>query len=103
MKKWIGAYTLFLVVSLAIVGFSSFTSSSRLDDSSQKIYVQNKCSSDVKIYVTQSGGGSSYTIDHGSTKIMSLDPGQKIYDGNQSKLFYEVTSSSEGKTVVVCQ
>jgi hypothetical protein len=103
MKKWIGAYTLFLIASLSIVAFSSFRNSTRLDDSSQKIYVQNKCTSDFKIYVTQSGGGSTYTVDHGSTKIMSLDPGQKIYDGNQSKLFYEVTSSSEGKTVVVCQ
>ncbi len=101
MKKIISV-TLVLMAGVITAGvFSSFKKADSNPDS-LKVYVQNKCSSDVKIYVTQSGGGSTYTIEDGSTKPMALDPGQKIYDESRSTLIYEVTSSSEGKTVVVC-
>src|SRR5689334_12425421 len=101
MKKMIGASALFIVAIAATFVFSSFN---RLDDSTQvKVYIQNKCSTDFKIYVTQSGGGGTYTIDHNSTKTMTIEAGQKIYDGNKNKMFHEVTTASEGKTIVVCQ
>jgi hypothetical protein len=102
MKKIIGTSVLFIAAVVTTLVFSSFN---RLDeDSTQvKVYVQNKCSTDFKIYVTQSGGGGTYTIDHNSTKTMTIEAGQKIYDGNKNKLFHEVTTSSEGKTIVVCE
>ncbi|HYG51111.1 MAG TPA: hypothetical protein VD905_09425 [Flavobacteriales bacterium] len=67
-----------------------------------KVYIKNNCSTDFKIYVTQSGGGGTYTIDYNSTKTMTIEAGQKIYDGPKNKLFHEVTTASEGKTIVVC-
>src|SRR5687767_11586455 len=104
MKKWIGVSALFIVAAITTVTFSSFKKSPRLDENPQrKVYVQNKCSTDFKIYVTQSGGGGTYTIDHNSTKTMTIEEGQKIYDGNKNKMFHEVTTSSEGKTIVVCE
>ncbi len=95
--------SVFLFAAVTSVGiFSSFNKASS-DGPQIKVYIQNKCSTDFKIYVTQSGGGGTYTIDHNSTKTMTIEAGQKIYDGNKNTLFHEVTTSSEGKTIVVCQ
>ena len=79
---------------------SSFTH--RAGGQQVKVYIKNNCSSDFKIYVTQSGGGSAYTIDHNSTKPMTIEAGQKILDEKDRKVIHEVSASSEGKTVVVC-
>jgi hypothetical protein len=96
--------SVFLIAATTTVGiFSSFNSTSSADGPQIKVYIQNKCSTDFKIYVTQSGGGGTYTIDHNSTKTMTIEQGQKIYDGPKNKLIHEVTASSEGKTIVVCE
>jgi len=70
---------------------------------SVKVYLKNKCSSDVEVYITQSGGGSKYTVEDGTEKPFSLEAGQKIYDEDQKNLIHEVTSGDDGKTVVVCE
>jgi uncharacterized membrane-anchored protein YitT (DUF2179 family) len=91
----------FVAVGAAIaLGSYSFTPSKK--GGFIKIYLENKCSSDVTVYITQSGGGSKYTIDDKTSKSFSLQDGQKVYDENQKELIAEITSSSEGKTYIVC-
>ena len=101
MKRNMRLAVLMICMLVSVAVFSSFKGAPN-NDASIKVYVENKCSKDVRIYVTQSGGGATYTVDHNSTKIMSLEAGQKIYDENQRNLIAEITSSSEGKTVVIC-
>jgi hypothetical protein len=84
-----------LVVTGLLTGFKSPSPQVHLN-------IQNNCNTDVKIYVTQSGGGTTYTIDHNHTRPMTIEAGQKIYDGNQKYVMHEVSTSSEGKTVVIC-
>ncbi len=66
-----------------------------------KVYLQNKCSSDAKFKVASPGSSTHYTVDDGSKKPMTFMEGTKIYDVD-GNMVHEVTSSSEGKTVVVC-
>jgi len=68
-----------------------------------KVYLKNDCSSDVKIYVTQSGGGALYTCDDKTTKAETFQAGQKLMDADQKHVIHEITTASEGKTIVVCQ
>jgi hypothetical protein len=42
-------------------------------------------------------------VEDGTEKPFSLEAGQKIYDEDQKNLIHEVTSSDDGKTVVVCE
>jgi hypothetical protein len=66
-----------------------------------KVYLQNKCSSDAKFKVASPGSSTHYTVDDGSKKPMTFMEGTKIYD-TDGNLVHTVSSSSEGKTVVVC-
>ncbi len=66
-----------------------------------KVYLQNKCSSDVKVKVASPGSSTYYTVEDGSKKPMTFVEGTKIYD-SEGNMVHEVTSSSEGTTVVVC-
>jgi hypothetical protein len=103
MKKWIGISALTIVAIATIFTFSSFKNSSSFDDGSVKVYLQNKCSKDVRIFITQTGGGGTYTIDHNSTKTMEINAGEKVYTDSDRKLISEITASSEGKTIVICE
>ncbi len=91
------------VFAILIAAAFSFGFRSVGHSGSIKVYLQNKCSSDVDVYITQSGGGSKYTVEDGSTKPFSLEEGQKIYDADQKNLIHEVSSDDEGKTYVVCE
>ena len=98
MKKVI----LFTVLGAGLLaGGYSFTSAEK-SKGRIKIYLQNKCSSDYTVYVTASGGGTTYTIDDNTTKPFELLEGSKVMDKDQRELFVEVKSSCEGKTYVVC-
>lgn len=66
-----------------------------------KVYLENKCSSDVDIKVSAPGSSTKYTVADGSKKPMTFVEGTKIYDSN-GNLAHEVTSSSENKVIVVC-
>lgn len=103
MKKWMGISALVIVASISIVSFSSFSRTPRLDEAYVKVYLQNKCSKDVRVFISQTGGGATYTIDHNSTKTMDITGGEKIYTDSDRKLIAEITSSSEGKTIVICE
>ncbi len=95
--------SVFLFAAVTTVGiFSSFNQASS-DDGSVKVYLENKCSSDIRVYITQTGGGATHTINHNSTKTMEISAGEKIYTDGDRKLIAEVTTSSEGKTIVICQ
>lgn len=94
---------IFVFAVLALIAAFSFGFRASDKTQSVKVYLKNKCSSDVEVYITQSGGGSKYTVEDGTEKPFSLDPGQKIYDEDQRNLIHEVTSDDEGKTVVVCE
>lgn len=99
MKKFTKGIFVFAALAL-LTGFCfAFKSGS---GGSIKIYLKNKCSSDVEVYVTQSGGGTKYTVEDGAEKPFSFQEGQKIYDEDQRILIHEVKSGDEGKTVVVC-
>ena len=102
MKKLIKFSILFLVIA-SLTGISfSFSTIQHKDDGFVKVYLKNDCSHDVKVYITNSGGGTLFTVDDKTSKPESLQPGQKIYDENQRTLIAEITASSEGKTIVVC-
>lgn len=66
-----------------------------------KVYIVNKCSSDVKYKVHSPGSSTSYTAADGSKAPMTFMEGTKIYNSD-GKVAHEVTSSSEGKEVIVC-
>ena len=66
-----------------------------------KVYLQNKCSSDVKIKVASPGSSTHYTVEDGAKKPMTFMEGTKIYDSN-GNLAMEVSASNEGDVVVVC-
>lgn len=102
MKKLIRSSVLFLILA-SVIGISySFSPNTNNDGGFVKIYLKNDCSHDVKVYITNSGGGTMYTVDDKTSKPESLQPGQKIYDENQRNLIAEITASSEGKTITVC-
>jgi hypothetical protein len=88
----------FTVIAL----LAAFSFGFRSGAGSVKVYLKNKCSSDVEVYITSSGGGSKYTVEDGTEKPFSLEAGQKIYDRDQKELIHTVTSDDQGKTVVVC-
>jgi hypothetical protein len=96
LTKGIFVFAIFIAAAL------SFAFRSGGEVGSIKVYLKNKCSSDVQVYITSSGGGSKYWVEDGSEKPFSLEAGQKIYDADQKNLIHEVSSSDEGKTVVVC-
>lgn len=66
-----------------------------------KVYIVNKCSSDVKYRVESPGSATSYTAYDGSKSPQTFLEGTKIYN-SEGKMVHEVSSSSEGKEVVVC-
>lgn len=66
-----------------------------------KVYLQNKCSSDVKVKVASPGSSTHYTVEDGYKKPFSFMEGTKIYDSS-GNIVHTVSSSSEGKVIVVC-
>ena len=98
MKK-----TIKTIVGLGFVLGLCFTFMSMADGDGGriKVYLQNKCSSDVDIKVASPGSSTHYTVADGSKKPMTFVEGTKIYDSN-GDLAHEVSSSSENKVIVVC-
>ncbi|MEX2485713.1 MAG: hypothetical protein WED10_14165 [Brumimicrobium sp.] len=66
-----------------------------------KVYIVNDCSSDVKYKVASPGSSTHYTADDGTKSPKSFLEGTKIYNSD-GKMVHEVSSSSEGEEVVVC-
>ena len=67
-----------------------------------KVYLQSKCSSDVKIKIEYPGGTMEYPVDRNSNKPDTFTEGTKIFD-SKGREAHVVTTSSEGKTIVVCE
>lgn len=82
-------------------GTMSLTSTDGETGGRIKVYLQNKCSSDVKVKVASPGSSTHYTVEDGYKKPFTFMEGTKIYDHN-GKVVHEVSSSSEGKVIVVC-
>jgi len=66
-----------------------------------KVYLQNKCSSDVSIRIESPGSATTYTVEDGVSKGDTFLEGTKIFNSKGS-LVHTVGTSSEGKTIVVC-
>ncbi len=98
MKKLLlGLVCLVFLCLSATIGISSDGEQGRI-----KIYLQNKCSSDVKVYVKSPGSSTKYTVDDGYKKPFEFLEGTKVYDEDGRKLIVEVTSSVSGDTFIVC-
>lgn len=86
-------------VALAVcVTFMSMTGS---NGGRIKVYLQNKCSSDVSIRIESPGSATNYTVEDGVSKPDTFIEGTKIFD-SEGHLAHTVSTSSEGKTIVVC-
>lgn len=72
------------------------------EDGRTKIYLENKCSSDVEVYVKSPGSSTTITIDDRSKKPFEFLDGTKVYDEDGRDLIVEVSSSKGGDTFVVC-
>jgi len=90
--------TAFLLGGIALT--SSFTSNEG-EGGRIKVYIVNDCSEDVDFRVESPGSATSYTAYDNSKKPMTFMEGTKIYNSN-GEMVHEVTSSSEGTKVVVC-
>lgn len=100
MKKLLRSISYFF---LSLIGIILITSFSPVEDDGGriKVYIVNNCSSDVNFRVISPGSATSYTAYDNSKKPMSFMEGTKIYASN-GDLVEEITSSSDGKDVVVC-
>ncbi|MEZ4937945.1 MAG: hypothetical protein R2799_10185 [Crocinitomicaceae bacterium] len=98
VKKSFGS----LAIVLVALGTMSMTMIDGVGSGRIKVYLQNKCSSDVKVKVESPGSSTHYTVEDGYKKPFSFMEGTKIYDHN-GKLVHTISSSSEGKVVVVCE
>jgi len=101
MKKLI---RLFTVIAIFLCGsFLSMSFQSNDGDGGRiKVYIINKCNSDVKYKVASPGSSTHYTAYDGSKNPMTFVEGTKIYNSD-GDMIHEVTASSEGKEVVVCK
>lgn len=92
---------LFIPLSFVFAfALQSFTSNDG-DDGRIKVYIVNKCSSDVKYKVASPGSSTHYTAYDGSKSPKTFMEGTKIYNSD-GDMVHEVTSSSEGDEVIVC-
>lgn len=66
-----------------------------------KVYLENKCTKDVTIRIESPGSATTYTVEDGTSKPDTFLEGTKIFNSN-GKLAHTVTTSSEGKTIIVC-
>ena len=64
------------------------------------IYVENKCSKDVKLYTRADGSSSETTIYAGKKEQRSVKEGYELkVDG---KLIKKIEASDEGRVIVIC-
>lgn len=64
------------------------------------IYLENECSSDVKVRIRGGGSTSEFTLDGGEKVRRPVKDGYEIYaDGDK---IHTVSSSDGGDTIVVC-
>ncbi len=98
MKKMMKSLTVFALAAGTCFTFMNMTPNS---GGRYKVYLQNKCSSDVSIRVESPGSATNMTIDDGTSKPDTFLEGTKIYD-NDGKLVHTVSSKSEGMTIIVC-
>lgn len=101
MKKIMQSMMIVAFMIGAVTLFSSWTTDNGVDGRI-KVYIVNKCSSDVDFRVESPGSATKYTAYDDSKKPMTFLEGTKIYNSS-GDMVHEVTSSSEGKNVVVCE
>ena len=83
------------VLMSATVALMSFTKGGYFD-----IYVENKCSSDVKLYTRADGSSSTTTIYAGKKERRSVKEGYELkVDG---KLIKKIEADDKGETIVIC-
>lgn len=93
---------LFIPLSFVLAfALQSFTNDGGGEGGRIKVYIVNKCSSDVKYKVASPGSSTHYTAYDGSKSPKTFMEGTKIYNSD-GDMVHEVTSSSEGDEVVVC-
>lgn len=94
---------LFALASFLLLSGLAFTSMTSNDSEGGriKVYIVNNCSSDVKYKVASPGSSTHYTAGDGTKNPKTFMEGTKIYNSD-GEMVHEVTSSSEGDEVVVC-
>lgn len=91
-----------LIAVLFSVGFAFISMTNGEGESGRiKVYIVSKCSSDLKYKVASPKSSTSYTADDGTKNPMTFMEGTKIYNSD-GDMVHEITSSSEGKEVIVC-
>jgi hypothetical protein len=93
--KIISGIGFLMVVSFTIMSFTN-SGGGRI-----KVYLQNKCSSDVSIRIESPGSATNYTVEDGVSKPDTFLEGTKIFD-SKGRVAHTVSTSSEGKTIIVC-
>jgi hypothetical protein len=100
MKKSIKLFTLASLLLFSGIALTSMTNNDS-DGGRIKVYIVNNCSSDVEYKVASPGSSTHYTAADGTKAPKTFMEGTKIYNSD-GKMVHEVTSSSEGDEVVVC-
>jgi hypothetical protein len=96
--KLLALFSFLAVSGLALMSMSNVdTEGGRI-----KVYIVNDCSSDVKYKVASPGSSTHYIAYDGSKTAKTFMEGTKIYNSD-GKMVHEVTTSSEGDEVVVCE
>jgi hypothetical protein len=100
MKKLMNsvlAFSFLMVSGFALTSMTTDGEGGRI-----KVYIVNDCSSDVDYKVASPGSSTKYTAYDGTKTAKTFMEGTKIYNSD-GKMVHEVTSSSEGDEVVVCE
>jgi len=95
--KLLAVFSFFLVSGLALMSMTTNDG----EGGRIKVYIVNKCSSDVDYKVASPGSSTHYTAADDTKVPKTFMEGTKIYNSD-GKMVHEVSSSSEGKEVVVC-
>lgn len=101
MKKLMNGVLAFSFLMVSGLALTSMTTTDG-EGGRIKVYIVNDCSSDVDYKVASPGSSTHYTAYDGSKSPKSFMEGTKIYNSD-GDMVHEVTSSSEGKEVVVCE
>ena len=100
MKKILRSLFVVTLLSGGVTLMSSFSSNDG-EGGRIKVYIVNNCSEDIEFRVESPGSATSYTAYDNSSKPMTFMEGTKIYNSDK-EMVHKVSSSSEGKKVVVC-
>ena len=67
-----------------------------------KVYLQNKCSSDISLRIESPDSANNYTVEDGVSKLDTFLDGTKTFD-SKGLVVHIVTTSTEEKNSIVCE